>query len=283
MWSGGGDRPSPEAPASSPPGSEGTPFCRRLGASEDRGLACTRHAHWGPQPLHGVQGVAWARWGQDWGSTRPWPLWAQLGGRGEGDSWGPGPGRASGSPDACRAHGSAGRAGVPRAGHQLQGLRHRVHAAGAAGRGLQHGGAVQCVAWGPGTGGRGPGAGEAVSCWPSAPPAQASSRGALPAGRTHLASQEAMNLFTRWSRGLGFLSQQQARLHPDRECRRRLSVSGTLGGSGRTGRGHLSPWSLRGDRGQGLGSPGLGAAVWPGPSPPTLFPLQSPVRTRPSR
>ncbi|XP_070287108.1 epididymal-specific lipocalin-6 [Myotis yumanensis] len=36
--------------------------------------------------------------------------------------------------------------------------------------------------------------------------------------RTHLASQEAMDLFTRWSRGLGFLSQQQARLHPDLTC-----------------------------------------------------------------
>ncbi|XP_036162747.1 epididymal-specific lipocalin-6 [Myotis myotis] len=36
--------------------------------------------------------------------------------------------------------------------------------------------------------------------------------------RTHLASQEAMSLFTRWSRGLGFLSQQQAQLRPDLTC-----------------------------------------------------------------
>ncbi|KAK1333919.1 hypothetical protein QTO34_004917 [Cnephaeus nilssonii] len=35
--------------------------------------------------------------------------------------------------------------------------------------------------------------------------------------RTHRASREALSLFTRWSRGLGFLSQQQARLHPDRD------------------------------------------------------------------
>uniref|UniRef100_A0A7N9CCL4 Lipocalin/cytosolic fatty-acid binding domain-containing protein n=1 Tax=Macaca fascicularis TaxID=9541 RepID=A0A7N9CCL4_MACFA len=32
------------------------------------------------------------------------------------------------------------------------------------------------------------------------------------------ASQEAMGLFTKWSRGLGFLSQQQAQLQKDREC-----------------------------------------------------------------
>ncbi|XP_072634836.1 epididymal-specific lipocalin-6 isoform X1 [Canis lupus baileyi] len=36
--------------------------------------------------------------------------------------------------------------------------------------------------------------------------------------RTELASQEAMGLFTRWSWGLGFLSQQQASLQRDREC-----------------------------------------------------------------
>lgn len=153
---------------------------------------------------------------------------------------------------------SAGRAGVPRAGHQLQGLRHRVHAAGAAGRGLQHGGAVQCVASGPGAGCRGSGVGEAVSCWPSAPPVQASSRGALPTGRTHLASQEAVNLFTRWSQGLGFLSQQQARLHPDRECRRRLSVSGTLGESGRTVEGSSGSYPLPVESQGRPGKPGAG-------------------------
>ncbi|KAB1280024.1 Epididymal-specific lipocalin-6 [Camelus dromedarius] len=37
--------------------------------------------------------------------------------------------------------------------------------------------------------------------------------------RTELASQEAMSLFTKWSKGLGFLSQQQATLQRDRECR----------------------------------------------------------------
>ncbi|KAJ8797560.1 hypothetical protein J1605_017292 [Eschrichtius robustus] len=38
--------------------------------------------------------------------------------------------------------------------------------------------------------------------------------------RTELASQEAMGLFTKWSRSLGFRSQQQAKLQKDRECRR---------------------------------------------------------------
>ncbi|XP_045429883.1 epididymal-specific lipocalin-6 [Pipistrellus kuhlii] len=36
--------------------------------------------------------------------------------------------------------------------------------------------------------------------------------------RSHPASPEALRLFARWSRGLGFLSQQQARLHPDLTC-----------------------------------------------------------------
>ncbi|XP_031510614.1 epididymal-specific lipocalin-6 [Papio anubis] len=36
--------------------------------------------------------------------------------------------------------------------------------------------------------------------------------------RTEAASQEAMGLFTKWSRGLGFLSQQQAQLQKDCEC-----------------------------------------------------------------
>nr|XP_055163677.1 epididymal-specific lipocalin-6 [Nyctereutes procyonoides] len=36
--------------------------------------------------------------------------------------------------------------------------------------------------------------------------------------RTELASQEAMSLFTRWSWGLGFLSQQQASLQRDFTC-----------------------------------------------------------------
>ncbi|XP_004410797.1 PREDICTED: epididymal-specific lipocalin-6 [Odobenus rosmarus divergens] len=36
--------------------------------------------------------------------------------------------------------------------------------------------------------------------------------------RTELASQEALRLFARWSKGLGFLSQQQAALQPDLTC-----------------------------------------------------------------
>lgn len=77
---------------------------------------------------------------------------------------------------------------------------------------------------------QGPGA----SPWPSLPGASSlhppAARGAAgtggtgvrvpscPAGRTELASQEAVCLFTRWSRGLGFLSQQQAALRRDCEC-----------------------------------------------------------------
>nr|XP_010350452.1 epididymal-specific lipocalin-6 isoform X4 [Saimiri boliviensis boliviensis] len=38
--------------------------------------------------------------------------------------------------------------------------------------------------------------------------------------RTETASQEAMGLFTKWSRGLGFPSQQQAQLQKDREFTR---------------------------------------------------------------
>ncbi|XP_016067306.1 PREDICTED: epididymal-specific lipocalin-6 [Miniopterus natalensis] len=36
--------------------------------------------------------------------------------------------------------------------------------------------------------------------------------------RTHLASPEAFSFFTQWSQGLGFLSQQQARLQTDLTC-----------------------------------------------------------------
>uniref|UniRef100_A0A8C0ZY15 Lipocalin/cytosolic fatty-acid binding domain-containing protein n=1 Tax=Castor canadensis TaxID=51338 RepID=A0A8C0ZY15_CASCN len=36
--------------------------------------------------------------------------------------------------------------------------------------------------------------------------------------RTEMASPEATQLFTKWSRGLGFLSEQQAQLQKDREC-----------------------------------------------------------------
>ncbi|XP_017361098.2 epididymal-specific lipocalin-6 [Cebus imitator] len=43
-----------------------------------------------------------------------------------------------------------------------------------------------------------------------------------PPGRTETASQEAMGLFTKWSRGLGFPSQQQAQLQKDLTCARRI-------------------------------------------------------------
>ncbi|XP_008840209.2 epididymal-specific lipocalin-6 [Nannospalax galili] len=40
--------------------------------------------------------------------------------------------------------------------------------------------------------------------------------------RTEMASQEGMQLFTKWSQGLGFLSQQQARLQKDLTCAHEL-------------------------------------------------------------
>lgn len=45
---------------------------------------------------------------------------------------------------------------------------------------------------------------------------------ASPAGRTPLASQEALGRFAKWSRSLGLLSQQQAELQRDCECPRML-------------------------------------------------------------
>lgn len=52
------------------------------------------------------------------------------------------------------------------------------------------------------------------------PPSPRALRGTLPhhPGRAESASQAGLSLFTKWSRGLGFLSQQQARLQTDREC-----------------------------------------------------------------
>ncbi|KAM9720669.1 epididymal-specific lipocalin-6 [Dama dama] len=49
---------------------------------------------------------------------------------------------------------------------------------------------------------------------PSVPPGSSAS----PAGRTALASQEALGRFAKWSRSLGFLSQQQAELQRDFTC-----------------------------------------------------------------
>ncbi|XP_021050665.1 epididymal-specific lipocalin-6 [Mus pahari] len=40
--------------------------------------------------------------------------------------------------------------------------------------------------------------------------------------RTEMASHEAMQLFTKWSRGLGFLSQQQAQLQKDLTCAHKI-------------------------------------------------------------
>ena len=116
-----------------------------------------------------------------------------------------------------------------------------------------------------------------------------------PAGRMELASQEAVRLFTRWSRGLGFLSQQQAALQRDRECPpgpppspRTGSlplVSGSLPasvsqaglGGVSSSRSHLLPARSQADR----GGPVSGEAV--GPTSRLLLSPQSPVRTRPSR
>ena len=148
---------------------------------------------------------------------------------------------------------------------------------------------------------QGPGA---SSCTPPAARGAAGAWGtgvrvpSCPAGRTELASQEAVRLFTRWSRGLGFLSQQQAVLQRDRECPpgpppcpRTGSlplVSGTLPvsvsqaglGAGvvvSSSRSHLLP----GPSQAGRGGPVSGEVV--GPSSRLLLSLQSPARTRPSR
>ncbi|XP_053434476.1 epididymal-specific lipocalin-6 [Nycticebus coucang] len=40
--------------------------------------------------------------------------------------------------------------------------------------------------------------------------------------RTEMASQEALGLFSKWSEGLGFLSQQQAQLHKDLTCAQKI-------------------------------------------------------------
>ena len=149
---------------------------------------------------------------------------------------------------------------------------------------------------------------------PCTPPAARGAAGAggtgvkvpsCPTGRTELASQEAVCLFTRWSRGLGFLSQQPATLQRDCECppgppptpkgppgpppcprtRSLPLVSGSLPASvsqarlGRvsSSRSHLLPARSQADR----GGPVSGEAV----GPTSRLPLspQSPVRTRPSR
>lgn len=126
---------------------------------------------------------------------------------------------------------------------------------------------------------------------PSVPPGSPAS----PAGRTALASQEALGRFAKWSRSLGFLSQQQAELQRDCECRR--TPGGRL-----PARGPSWPWGVRPSSGglQGVtcslpsvrpagwagqavcGAPGAGGrgAGRPHRGP---FPPQSPAHTRSSR
>ncbi|XP_035876035.1 epididymal-specific lipocalin-6 [Phyllostomus discolor] len=54
--------------------------------------------------------------------------------------------------------------------------------------------------------------------------------------RTQRASPEAVSRFAKWSKGLGFLSQQRAQLQADSECGRALCAApGTLSESGRPG------------------------------------------------
>ncbi|ELK07385.1 Epididymal-specific lipocalin-6 [Pteropus alecto] len=55
-------------------------------------------------------------------------------------------------------------------------------------------------------------------------------RGA-PAGRTERASQEAMERFTKWSQGLGFLSQQRAQLQTDLTCAQKAFQVSCRGGA----------------------------------------------------
>lgn len=121
---------------------------------------------WDPRPLAVLCGGGAAGtltpWGQDHGG-RPrmiWDspavhqppqasvCWSRVGVRDQGDragrlsaSWGAPPRGLT--PPRRHLSPSPGCAGVPGAGHQLQGLCHSAHAAGAPGRGLQHRGAVQ--------------------------------------------------------------------------------------------------------------------------------------------
>ncbi|XP_010991815.1 epididymal-specific lipocalin-6 [Camelus dromedarius] len=64
--------------------------------------------------------------------------------------------------------------------------------------------------------------------------------------RTELASQEAMSLFTKWSKGLGFLSQQQATLQRDLTCAHKAFQVSSL---------PEHPRLLGGGRGLGLSGP----------------------------
>lgn len=73
----------------------------------------------------------------------------------------------------------------------------------------------------PGSEGRESWACRVLGVGPSSPPPPPGSP-ASPAGRTALASQEALGRFAKWSRSLGFLSQQQAELQRDCECRQML-------------------------------------------------------------
>ncbi|XP_036892530.1 epididymal-specific lipocalin-6 [Sturnira hondurensis] len=88
--------------------------------------------------------------------------------------------------------------------------------------------------------------------------------------RTQRASPQAMSHFTRWSQGLGFLSQQQAQLQADGECGGRLcpvsGPSGSLAGLGCL-QGVTPPVRPAGD-GPGLRRLGEGAAAAP-PAPLT--------------
>lgn len=135
------------------------------------------------------------------------------------------------------------------------------------------------------------GVGEAPHPPPSVPPGSPAS----PAGRTALASQEALGRFAKWSRSLGFLPQQQAELQRDCECRR--TPGGCL-----LAWGPSWPWGVRPSSGglQGVtcslpsvrpvgwagqavcGAPGASGrgAGHPHHGP---FPPQSPAHTRSSR
>ncbi|XP_069435881.1 epididymal-specific lipocalin-6 isoform X6 [Ovis canadensis] len=73
----------------------------------------------------------------------------------------------------------------------------------------------------PGSEGRESWACRVLGVGPSSPPPPPGSP-ASPAGRTALASQEALGRFAKWSRSLGFLSQQQAELQRDFTCARKV-------------------------------------------------------------
>ncbi|XP_037706798.1 epididymal-specific lipocalin-6 [Choloepus didactylus] len=93
--------------------------------------------------------------------------------------------------------------------------------------------------------------------------------------RTHVASQEAMRLFSRWSKNLGYLSQEQAKLQKDLTCAHRILQVSRLQGPHLLCRsqaepqeapsspmGSSSPSHLHGAGGSAADKASVGLRVW---------------------